>query len=859
MVTRVVVTMTEEKRVQLVIEPAQPGEPPLTVTVKEDDSRSSGASAHNRSRDVFSKKQAPTEQACSLLLYLAAGGGGEERDLPLEDIRKLRGWKRIGTEGSIAAALNRIIRDDSSVLTRKNQRAWIRQGVEVAIDEAHRDAILGWAGISASEKRAPEMAPSPSPVQGAPAPAMPKGPKGGQLGYIVFIKLCGISDQPGNEIAHAFDALFQAAEDAIARAGIDGCRVLSAHGGGFVVVPKSVTVALDIAQQIGRACMDHGVTTAIGVTRGTVFDTRDAVELNVAGTAINKAARIAYHKHAERRIGVEQAAVKEACTAHGKYRDVLATLEWIEVKETKIEMAWAKGAEWVQRVATSCSTCTGDGYNAQDAYAIVYDVVGYSKRSDEEQIDIGHKLSSVVAKAARDAGAELGHDEWVWYAPTGDGGALVFGADHGEASFTFATALAKHADATIPLRIGIDTGQAFVRGKKRLPVGPVVFRADALSSAGKVAPLCAGDAYWNETLSDVDRKSWAVVKAAPEIQAVHVSPAPRAPDPPKGPTTRTRGTRGPDPEPMHAADAPTDEELGRERQALLDYVRRTLTGRPSLRADVVTSLPIDAVPGVTLDTDTVARFYIAPRRTIFDIVEHLDRLDGELDEQGSREDDRTALMKIACRAIPFAADFQAEIALWRQELVKGVVLVLPFKTLTYAEAILARIHDRPAQHVVDNKGVGTSPAAISASDALHSLARTSVTGASAVESIVKHLATTLLTTERSRPLIEIDDPRIRLPASRWPDKQWDELVKQVDQRLLFHMTGARDRRLPRVLHIDAPDVVAILEQDEILDALRAALPRLDFLRLSDTERGEESVVAYLIGAYLSKHSSRKAT
>lgn len=341
------------------------------------------------------------------------------------------------------------------------------------------------------------------------------------LGYVVFCKLCNLIDAAGNVVAGALAAFDKAVQNGLAVSGRDECRFFYAHGGGFVVVPKRIDVALRLASEISVACAASGVTTAIGVTRGDILQTDDAVEPNVAGRAINRAARIAYHRHAERMIGVEARAAKEAHEVHSDYKKVLGPYASITVKKDLLEVSWAQGSEWIQTLMPGAPP-PATSYDSQDAHAIVYDIVDYSSLPDDQQVAIGERLTQLVKAAARDAKAHLGHDNWVWYAPTGDGGTVVFDAQQRSQSWTFATSLATSAgEAKVPLRIGIDTGQVFLRGERRLPVGRGVFRADHLSSAGKVAPFCIGNAYWLETLGEQERKGWRQVRDE-ELNAFHV-------------------------------------------------------------------------------------------------------------------------------------------------------------------------------------------------------------------------------------------------------------------------------------------------------------------------------------------------
>lgn len=142
--------------------------------------RASGASAKQRTRGVFATKQPPTWQAYTLLLWLfeRRGKPHERNELPLERAQKLLGWEDVGTPGTLVERLKKII-GDSQVLVYEGQHAWIRQGVDVVIDDSQeeQESVLRWAGLVAKRAPAPEPVPR-GPRDPPPRRAEPPNPRG---------------------------------------------------------------------------------------------------------------------------------------------------------------------------------------------------------------------------------------------------------------------------------------------------------------------------------------------------------------------------------------------------------------------------------------------------------------------------------------------------------------------------------------------------------------------------------------------------------------------------------------------------------------------------------------------------------
>src|SRR5262245_9522661 len=110
--------------------------------------------------------------------------------------------------------------------------------------------------------------------------------------YVVFARIHGRADLPSDRIAGAVGHLARLAEDV--RQQRPEVRTYSSVYGRFWVVPRSVRQALGCAQAVLEAAAAGGVPLGVGVTVGRIELTADLLEQNVAGMAINHAARLAF-------------------------------------------------------------------------------------------------------------------------------------------------------------------------------------------------------------------------------------------------------------------------------------------------------------------------------------------------------------------------------------------------------------------------------------------------------------------------------------------------------------------------------------------------------------------------------------
>ncbi len=112
------------------------------------------------------------------------------------------------------------------------------------------------------------------------------------------------------EIAKAVATLDSTIEDLRVR--VSGAERYSSVFGAFVVLPKPTGHALELASQIRKMCAKGHVRLSIGVSDGRLEAVTDVNQVNVVGTAINYAARLAFLEGGEGRIAVNEFTADQA-------------------------------------------------------------------------------------------------------------------------------------------------------------------------------------------------------------------------------------------------------------------------------------------------------------------------------------------------------------------------------------------------------------------------------------------------------------------------------------------------------------------------------------------------------------------
>ncbi|MBT6154875.1 MAG: hypothetical protein HOL01_25925 [Planctomycetaceae bacterium] len=325
---------------------------------------------------------------------------------------------------------------------------------------------------------------------------------------VVFCRLVDISEMDDPELVEAFKVLDATIQE-LGEYGHYGSMV-----GAFVVLPQSLRLSVEVARDIRRRCAEQGVKLSLGVSDGRLERVLDLTHINLVGTPINYAARLASLEAG--RIAISDSIVKRVVKADR------TTEEWFskqketsKVKETDVAFRWYQDPEELQPCVDRPRADVND--NKQQVDVAVYDLEGYSELRDNEQQSLFEQLHTQVRNALRAVGADLDATAATeWYSPAGDGGGVVFQGKP-EALWTFAGTLAASANHDgLKLRIGIDRGEAYVIEKPiRRPVGTPLIHADKLSAISSVGGMCVSSGFHSQ-LKNYYMHNWVVQPARDE-------------------------------------------------------------------------------------------------------------------------------------------------------------------------------------------------------------------------------------------------------------------------------------------------------------------------------------------------------
>jgi len=330
------------------------------------------------------------------------------------------------------------------------------------------------------------------------------------VNYIVFSRIDGIKTLPTEDIAAAVDALASVTDRTAA---VQRFQSHSSVYGRLSVVPSRATLAMEFATSILNSAAAVGVRVAIGVACGKLESTEDILEHNIAGVAVNRAARLAHLNGGAGRIAVDEEVVQDAKNASQDFRDSFAELETGKVKNSELRYSWLNCEPPEIRPLARGNQTAG----SETVHIVVYDIAGYSKL-EERLLKSVANLRGAVLKALRVVGVDAPHNakDRLWYAPAGDGGVVVFRSH--ETAWAFARTL--RAEATgwqSPIRIGITTGTVIVLGG--LPVGHGIIEADELSGLPVTGEICASRRFWERTLEPSERRGWVAQAHSSDSEA----------------------------------------------------------------------------------------------------------------------------------------------------------------------------------------------------------------------------------------------------------------------------------------------------------------------------------------------------
>jgi class 3 adenylate cyclase len=319
--------------------------------------------------------------------------------------------------------------------------------------------------------------------------------------FVVFARIIGIKELPSNQIAGAVETL--ALVDSEVK---KSNRTIQSHSsvyGRFWLVPASVEDAIECARSVREKAAAAGARLGMGVTLGPLVNTQDVHDTNVAGVAINHAARLAFLDQNTDKIALDVNVAKHAID-NGclKLGTDLGDEECGEVKQTALRYRWLKCAEltFAEMPATAVKGTV--------AHVVVYDIVAFSKMTQREMVNSVEALRRDVEQSRQAAAglADWADTNGLWYAPAGDGGVVVFGPERNRVAWSFAKELLAITTDRLKIRIGIATGQVVVVGKN-LPVGKGVLVGDELSGLAEVGRPRVNKEFWN-LLDPHETEAW---------------------------------------------------------------------------------------------------------------------------------------------------------------------------------------------------------------------------------------------------------------------------------------------------------------------------------------------------------------
>lgn len=277
----------------------------------------------------------------------------------------------------------------------------------------------------------------------------------------------------------------------------------------FILVDCLPWDALSLASSIKARADGSGVQIGMGIARGEVKPRSDIDGGNFVGIPINLAARMASAKHGDLRIAVESAIVQDVKQTSDTYK--FSPKQDTPVKGTELDYHFLnpplQGAKPRQNSIAS-------------VHVIVYDIVGYSKLSQ----DIAWRATTILTDWVTTfiQQQSLNPDDYI-IGPAGDGGAIAFRPNLGArtgAQLAFSLArhiivkLSKNNADSFQVRVGVTDG--IVDIYETHPVGDAVFRADKLCAAADPNGIVVTNKYWYQNNLDAADTNGLSIKRSSE-------------------------------------------------------------------------------------------------------------------------------------------------------------------------------------------------------------------------------------------------------------------------------------------------------------------------------------------------------
>lgn len=354
----------------------------------------------------------------------------------------------------------------------------------------------------------------------SPSDSLNFGTPASEMFYIVFCRILGIKDLKVEEIAGMQQVLFNLAKE------LSSDRHQSSVYGRIYFLTEA-TLSIRMAESLLKRAAGNGVRLAIGVSMGRLLPTTDLGLECLQGPAISTAARLASLSEAEDGVVVWPHVydlVAQSLVSLGYRFD--REMDG-QVKQTKLKYRILR----VSSGGVSPRVPPFDYQGPSEGQVVVYDIAGFSQLDEDGQSELVQRLQSRVREVANtfNLSARV-QDKTIWYAPAGDGGALIFsGNQNALTAFEVAKALSSACRDSVNLRVGVAGGMIAVVGSS-LPVGKGVLRADQCSGCPPTGGIAVDKRYWDVVVPDREKNAWRAAPAEKDTEALLLTPKLRSED-----------------------------------------------------------------------------------------------------------------------------------------------------------------------------------------------------------------------------------------------------------------------------------------------------------------------------------------
>lgn len=316
-------------------------------------------------------------------------------------------------------------------------------------------------------------------------------------GYTLFIKVWSLSAATASDVAAAIVDVVDAA--LLALPGIDSNkeRWFPSPYGAAIILP-TVVDALDAVGTLFSKASDNGIEVSIAIARGRFRRVTSIGRWNVAGDALNYAARIAHYTSLRRRVAVTTQVADDALKARADYEGLFHHEETAVVKNTSLKYRLLLVPHQTGQLLP---TPNPTGVTVQTVHVVLFDIERFTEKPPEIQSALVDRLSRCVEYSIQ---ATREPDD---FGPAGDGGYALFPAASTASAWNFATRLRTFSEQMeVPLRIGVATGPV-AQTKHRCAVGAAIFVADSVSALSSLSGIAVAKDFWSSLASE-HRMNW---------------------------------------------------------------------------------------------------------------------------------------------------------------------------------------------------------------------------------------------------------------------------------------------------------------------------------------------------------------